>query len=193
MTQLKVRRIMTKTFSGKRQIREVIASMLISEILNPKEVWLVSAWVSNFDLLDNRSGAFDALNPGWGHRMLTFFEVLETMVDAGCTVNVVIKDHETNTSALHEIRSKLATSHNVNLKLSEELHVKGLLTKDALLSGSMNFTYSGTNRNDELMTLDRSEEAIADAFREFTTAYPMDKPTAEHVEESEEYDDEVYL
>lgn len=193
MTQLKVRRIMTKTFSGKRQIREVIASMLISEILNPKEVWLVSAWVSNFDLLDNRSGAFDALNPGWGHRMLTFFEVLETVVDAGCTVNFVIKDHETNVHALNEIRAKLGNSHNVNLKLSEELHAKGLLTKDALLSGSMNFTYSGTNRNDELMILDRSEEAIGDAFREFTTAYPMDRPTDEHVEEIEEDDDEVYL
>ncbi len=193
MTQLKVRRIMTKTFSGKRQIKEVIASMLISEILNPKEVWLVSAWVSNFDLLDNRSGAFDALNPGWGHRMLTFFEVLETVVDAGCTVNFVIKDHDTNAHALNEIRAKLANSHNVNLKLSEELHAKGLLTKDALLSGSMNFTYSGTNRNDELMILDRSEEAIGDAFREFTTAYPMDRPSDEHVEEFEEDDDEVYL
>lgn len=193
MTQLNVRRIMTKTFAGKRQIREVIASMLISEILNPREVWLVSAWVSNFDLLDNRSGAFDALNPSWGHRMLTFFEVLESVVDAGCSVNFVLKDHETNTSALTEIKAKLATSHNVKLKLSEELHAKGLLTKDALLIGSMNFTYSGTNRNDELMTLDRSEEAIADAFREFTTAYPMGGLTTEHQEEPEEDDDEVYL
>ncbi|EHR1106442.1 hypothetical protein KS880_000943 [Vibrio parahaemolyticus] len=188
---------MTKTFSGKRQIKEVISSMLISEILNPKEIWLVSAWISNFDLLDNRSGVWDVLNHSWGHRTVTFFEVLETVAVSGCKVNLVVKEHETNTVALNEIKSKLSAYQNFKLLLSDSLHTKGLLTNDAFLSGSMNFTYSGTNRNDELMTFTRADDDIANMFLDFSSSYPMDEEVTDEVDanqdsEREDDDDEIY-
>ncbi|MEZ8436117.1 phospholipase D-like domain-containing protein DpdK [Vibrio splendidus] len=190
MTSLNSRRIITKTFAGKKQIKDVITSIVASEILNPREIWLVSAWISNFDLVDNRAGAWDVLNPSWGHRTLTFFEVLETVVSAGCKVNVVMRDDEINASAINELRTKLSNYPNFRLALSQELHAKGLFTKDASLTGSMNFTYSGMNKNEELMTLDRSIDDIGQMFNTHSISYPMDEPGALEAEESEEEDDD---
>jgi len=192
MTISYTRQIMTKTFAGKRQIKEVISSMLISEIMNPKEIWLVSAWVSNFDLLDNRAGAWDILNHSWGHRVIPFFEVLESVVSSGCKVNVVIKDHETNCSALNHLRNALSSYHNFQILLTDDLHTKGLLTNDAFLSGSMNFTYSGTNRNDEMMTFERSDSVVANTFLHFSSSYPLEinikqEPINDKEEESDDW------
>lgn len=165
------RQIMTKSLVGKQHIKEVLSGMLVGEILHPREMWLVSAWVSDFELLDNRGGAWDLLNPSWGHRMVTFFEMLETAVSNGCHLNVVVKKHESNLKPVTQLNKRLGRFITYRLEEAKRLHTKGLLTKHAFLGGSMNFTYSGTNRNEEMMIFDRDSNVLANTGLEFSTSY----------------------
>lgn len=167
------RQIMTKSFVGKQHIKELLSGMLMGEILNPGEMWLVSAWVSDFELLDNRWGSWDLLNPSWGHRMVTFFEMLETAVSNGCQLKVVVKKHETNINSIIELNKRLARFATYRLEETPELHTKGLLTKHAFLGGSMNFTYSGTNRNEEMMIFDRDPNVLSNTGLEFSSSYML--------------------
>lgn len=177
MSLLDKRQIMTKSFVGKQHIKQVLSSILMGEILCPKEIWLVSAWVSDFEILDNRGGAWDLLNPSWGHRTVTFFEMLETAVRNGCRLNVIVKKHPTNDQPVAILKKSL--EHFVNFYFEEvtDLHTKGLLTKNAFLGGSMNFTYSGTNRNEEMMLLDRDHNVIANTGLEFASSYLREPQT----------------
>ncbi len=165
------RQIMTKSLVGKQHIKEVLSGMLMGEILHPREMWLVSAWISDFELLDNRGGAWDLLNPSWGHRMVTFFEMLETAVSNGCHLNVVVKKHSNNLKPVAQLQKRLARFAHFRFEETEELHTKGLLTKHAFLGGSMNFTYSGTNRNEEMMIFERDPNVLANTGLEFSTSY----------------------
>ena len=39
---------------GQRQLNEVLGSLMSGLILCPEEIWLVSAWISDFVLLNNK-------------------------------------------------------------------------------------------------------------------------------------------
>ncbi len=51
------RRIATTTQQASRQIRDVLQSVLVCEFLAPPDrLWLVSAWIVDAPVIDNRSG-----------------------------------------------------------------------------------------------------------------------------------------
>jgi phosphatidylserine/phosphatidylglycerophosphate/cardiolipin synthase-like enzyme len=171
MTLALKRQIMTRTYIGKRHIKEVISSMLSGVILNPQKIWLVSAWISDFEILDNRGGCWDLLNPTWGHRIVTFFDLLEIATLNGCQLNIVVRKHSNNDKAILVLKKKLGKSPLFHIEESKNLHSKGLLITDAFLSGSMNFTYSGANKNEELMSLERDPVFISEISLHYAETY----------------------
>ena len=63
--------------TGSATIRELLQSMFIGEMLETGDrIWIVSPWVSNIVLIDNRSGNFDSLSPEWGRREVRLADVL---------------------------------------------------------------------------------------------------------------------
>ncbi len=166
-----VRSIFLHGALGRRHFKEVLGSLLTGLIVVPKPIWLVSPWVSDFDLLDNQSGAWDMVQPAWGLRVVSFSQLLIDCVEAGCSLNVVTKDEATNASFLKRLDDALANRVGCRVGLSENLHAKGLLTSDWYLSGSMNFTFSGTNKNDEQLQLTTNTGLISETKLEFEKRY----------------------
>lgn len=41
---------------GQRQLREVLSAQFSGLILYPELIWLISPWMSDFDVIDNRGG-----------------------------------------------------------------------------------------------------------------------------------------
>lgn len=156
---------------GRRQFKEVLGSLLTGLIVVPKPLWLVSPWVSDFDLLDNQSGEWDMVQPAWGLKVVTFSQLLIDCVEAGCSLNLVTRDEATNASFLKRLDDALANHSEYRVGLSENLHAKGLLTSDWYLSGSMNFTFSGTNMNDEQLQLTTNTGVISETKLEFEKRY----------------------
>ena len=155
---------------GEKKLKETLSDLMVGLILCPEKVWLVSPWVTDFDLLDNRSGDWDSVNPAWGCRHVAFSELLIAAIEAGCDVRIVTNDDNNNHAFLKKLYIAIGSEGVAHL-ISDPLHTKGLLSSTFFLSGSMNFTYSGLNRNDELVTLTTNSELISSAKIEFEDRY----------------------
>jgi len=147
--------------------------MFVSEMLSPgTDAWVVSPWVSNVVLLDNRSGDFDALNPEWGRREVRLIDVLLALLTRGRRVTVITRDVESNRKFLGDLQ-ELAEQHllsdQIDIVVRDSLHTKGILLSKALLVGSMNLTFNGLQINDEWIQYSRDPEELARARIEFAT------------------------
>ena len=156
---------------GERQLRETLSDLLIGLVLSPDTIWLVSPWVSDFDLLDNRSGDWNSVHAAWGARYVMFSELLAAALASGCQLKLVTKADEINDRFYERLTRHLDGERAIRRVVDEQLHTKGLLTSSFFLAGSMNFTYSGVHRNDERVRLSIDMEEISEAKLEFENRY----------------------
>lgn len=147
------RRIFKTQTTGVITIQELLQTMFVAEVLQPgDDAWIVSPWISNVVLIDNRSGCFDALNPEWGRREIRLTDVLLTLMNRGTKVHIVTRNEASNDAFRTRIFD-LAREHSVEdqlvMHIHNQLHTKGILLTRCLLMGSMNLTYNGMVINDE--------------------------------------------
>ncbi|QTH15058.1 hypothetical protein C4C32_03885 [Pseudomonas corrugata] len=162
---------------GRRQFREVLSTMLASLLINPDEIWLVSPWLSDFPLLDNRSGQWNSLEPKWGSRTVSFSELLARAVTGGCALRIATRDVDSSRYFVRGLENRLGDNQDFHYLISDTLHSKGFLTRSGFLKGSLNYTFSGTQRNDEHVTLTQDAQVISDAFLEFKKHYCFEADT----------------
>ncbi|MGF6923883.1 phospholipase D-like domain-containing protein DpdK [Paraburkholderia sp. 40] len=166
------RRIFKSATTSQHEVRELFQFVFLGELLNPgRATWLVSPWISDVPILDNRSGAFNLVEPDWGSREITISEMLLSLMRRGQPVSIATRSLDHNKRFLSTMREK-ARNSGVDSKLwindgADALHTKGLLTDRALLSGSMNFTYGGFELNDEVISFDVELQQIAEARLNF--------------------------
>lgn len=165
------RRIFKNQQTGSATIRELLQSMFVGEMLGSgTRIWIVSPWVSNIVLIDNRSGNFDSLSPEWGRREVRLTDVLTGLMARGTEVVLVTRDLETNTPFLKRLQEATATQaveEQLIVQLDPLLHTKGILLSRSLLIGSMNLTYNGLEMNDEWIQFSIDPDDIATTRLEF--------------------------
>lgn len=165
------RRIFKTQTTGVTTIQELLQSMFVAEVMQPsEEIWIVSPWISNVVLIDNRTGNFDALNPEWGRREIRLTEVLATLMARGTVVNIVTRSDASNDAFRTRI-GELVHEHGLDGQLSvlihNQLHTKGILLGGCLLMGSMNLTYNGMVINDEWVEFSIDPQELARTRLEF--------------------------
>lgn len=154
---------------GPRQsgaIRDLLQALLAAELLSPsRELWLLFGWISDIEVLDNRARQFSALRADWPASPIRLLAVLEAMLDRNATLNLVLRNVSHNQPFIRRVQA-LRARHAGRLKLATgpEVHEKGILGDDFLLSGSMNLTYRGMVVNDEHVTL-RTDAASIEEWR----------------------------
>lgn len=173
------RRIFRSSVTSQDVVRELLQIMCLAELMAPsREVWLVSPWISDFVLLDNRSGRFDAINPQWQRREIRLVDLALQLMTNGTQVIVVTRPdshNQTFMSRLSDRAQEAGLDDRLQVFSREGLHTKGILTEGGLLLGSMNLTYSGLVLNEESVYYETSLEAIAKARIEFQT-YRLEQP-----------------
>ena len=168
------RKIFRTKATGNFEVRELLEAVLISELIMPSPViWLVSPWITDLEILDNRNAALSALVPTWGLRRIRISEVLASVLDRTKVYVVTRPDPHNNAflSKMEDLARATELSNNLVVIRQKTLHLKGLLGRDYYLSGSMNLTYNGVEINDEGVTFERSSEAIAAARIHFQENY----------------------
>jgi phosphatidylserine/phosphatidylglycerophosphate/cardiolipin synthase-like enzyme len=146
-----------------RAIQEALQSLFAAELAQPSvELWLLSAWVTDLDLLDNSGREFAGLRPDWPATRIALSRVLVDIASRGARVCVVVRDAEHNRPFIRRLREQQAAiSGRLGVAVSPNAHEKTLVGDDYVLGGSMNLTFNGTTRNDEhmLLRVDRSAAA----------------------------------
>ncbi len=139
-------------------IHDVLATALASELLSPSpQLWVVSAWISDIPVLDNRDLRLEPLlGEGWA-REIYLSEVLSLLVTRESRVNLAIRPEPHNDRFLERLdialqRVDRTLADAVAVHTGADLHEKTICGFDWLISGSMNFTWRGLERNDEAVT-----------------------------------------
>lgn len=163
----KSRRIFKTVNTSQSEIRELLQFMFVGEILSPSQkIWLVTPWISNVPILDNRTGTFGVLDPSWGHREIRLTEILLRIMALGTQIVIVTRPDEhclNYTSRLFEQSEEMGVKDKLLVLYQKVLHTKGVLTDNGLLTGSMNLTNNGLDLLDEMVTFDTDIADIAQA------------------------------
>jgi len=162
------RRIFKNAVTSQNLVRELLQWMLLGELMAPggQRLWLVSPWISNVVVLDNRAGGFNGVNPEWGAREIRLVEIAVQLMARGCSLAVAtsLDDHNVGfIDALSEGAAEIGLIEQLRIIRRENLHTKGILLSRGLLTGSMNITYRGLELNDEAVIYDTSTESVAQA------------------------------
>lgn len=152
--------------TGRGELIELLQGIVAVELVHPsKEFWVVAPWVSNVQVLQDAHGRFRYINPSGGEA-LSMVSFLSLLQEAGARVTVVTQAPPTPETALF-LRSLEAAStglpdaKNLRMMSRDDLHAKGLLGDTYAISGSMNFTWHGLNKNEELIHFHRDPARVA--------------------------------
>lgn len=153
--------------AGVQDARVLVETVLAAELLAPSDtLWLVSPWISDVPVFDNRGGGFSSVFPDSGERLIRLSEVLTDLALRGGSVIVALRPDDLNTPFLQAIQHLGQQSDDVVVQTSNDLHEKTLAGDDFVVSGSMNFTVAGLDHNEEQVRLDLEPEVVAAARRE---------------------------
>lgn len=159
------RQLRTSAFCSREELADALQALFVSELLAPSEpVWLVTPWISDVELIDNRAGRFNGLFPGLPARWLRLAEILQHQLLRGGSIVVACRPDSHNESFTRQLERRAdECGRNASLVVrhATELHEKGILTRSLLLSGSMNLTYNGIHRLEEAVTLSDDPDLIA--------------------------------
>jgi phosphatidylserine/phosphatidylglycerophosphate/cardiolipin synthase-like enzyme len=148
--------------SSSRDIGECLAGLLLSELLNPgKRMSVVSPWMSDFPVLDNRGGKFAAVDAAWTASWVPFSSVLRALLVRGVVVKIACGEGDREDDLLARLGqgAKLDGSADrlVTFRPPREhlvfSHEKALIADSWAVYGSMNLTYRGVTINGELITV----------------------------------------
>lgn len=175
MNQPTTRRIFRSSATSQNEIREVLEALFAAEILSPSRcLWVVSPWISDVELLDNRTGRYSSLVPSWSRRQIRLTEVLSYCLKNGTHLMLASRDGIHSRRVLQSL-SDFAASHGIasqiNVVWNEDLHLKGILSDDYFLSGSMNLTRNGIEVLEETITIETAASAVESARIAFLKNY----------------------
>ena len=158
-----MRRITTRGGGPTRALDDALRSTFVAEFLSPSSrIWLLSPWVSDIPVLDNRGGELSALVPGGLSKEMTLTGVLRLLAGVGTEVIVIVRPDPRNDAVVSHLRD-LAVFEGLPIHVIawENLHDKGLLTDHVYFEGSMNFTHYGRNVNEEGVTISRDPDLLS--------------------------------
>jgi phosphatidylserine/phosphatidylglycerophosphate/cardiolipin synthase-like enzyme len=166
MTLAAPRTVYKRHDRAREEVRRLLAALFVSELLEPSgEVWLVSPWIRDIAVLNNQPGDFTAIQPSWGQRDIRLVDCLSTVLARGSSVHVKTSEDPASRNLLTTLERQardLDATDRLRTRTSTLLHTKGLLTSRCLIRGSMNFTVRGVELNEEAITYDLDQGAIAE-------------------------------
>ncbi len=145
------------------RINDVLSAALVSELLDPSpHLWLVSPWVSDIVVLDNRDERLLGVLDETYTREIHLSEVLARLVTAGSALHVAVRPDDHNEQFVDRLH-RLVGGGSFDLHEGPDLHEKTLCGYNWLITGSMNFTWRGLEMNDEAVTYTVDPAAAAQA------------------------------
>jgi phosphatidylserine/phosphatidylglycerophosphate/cardiolipin synthase-like enzyme len=161
------------TKASGRQLPDLLQNIFVAELLCPSRcLWLVSPWVSDIPVIDNRTNGFLAFEPGWVRSQITLSQVLIRLMELGTTIHVATRADDHNMAILDRMR-RMAEPNQLpfHVHTVQELHEKGILADGFYLSGSMNFTFNGISLNEEVVNFNIDPSVIAENRVRFVTRW----------------------
>ena len=161
------RSLRTTAFASREELADALQCVFVSEVLVPSTpLWIVTPWISDVPIIDNRAGLFAGLIPALPQRWLRLGEILEQQLIRGGSLVIACRPDDHNRSFTDQIQRRsreIGREQRLRVSMSAELHEKGILSGSLALGGSMNLTYNGLRRLEEVIHLTDEGDAVARA------------------------------
>lgn len=147
----------------------LIRTALLAELAAPEAgrgLWVVSAWISDIDLLDNSDGSFAHLLGDDPPERCRLSDLLLLIAAAGTTVRVVTRPEPSNEDFLARLEARGDVRSLVHVVRDPRVHEKTICGADWMLTGSMNFTRNGLSANKEQITYTTDIAQVVQAVQE---------------------------
>lgn len=155
-----------------RAIGRVLELLALAEVAAPGQRFLAaSPWITDFPIIDNRSGTASALESSWPAARITFSEFLRTLLRRGVQVSVASSHDIAAADFLQRLEAMAVSEGTDNLLRTRMIgdedhrkldHGKALIADNWALYGSMNLTFRGVEVNGELVTVTSEQATIAE-------------------------------
>ena len=174
-------RLIRRSHSQSRSaVSDLLQTAFVGEFLAPSpSLYLYSPWVTDFPVIDNRSGRFNYLDPDWPASQIRLSAVLRALLRRSVQLHLAFRpDHHQDefqrrlrTAADDDGTSGLIVVRNGTRREHSRGHEKALIAERWALHGSMNFTYSGVEINGELVSFTTDLSDIARLRTEFANEF----------------------
>ena len=152
---------------SRTETAELLQSVFALELLCPSDkLWLVSPWISDIPVIDNRGATFEVPEK-WGPERISLSKVLVALAVRGTKITVVTITDKSNIAfraALLDESRRRGVEHLVTVIVddAEQLHEKALTGSDFVIDGSMNFTFNGLYIRRERINFDTNPHVVAE-------------------------------
>jgi len=169
------RRIFKSKTVSSCEVLDLLQGFFVTELLDSRkrDLWLVSAWISDIPIIDNESSRFDGIgihNPS----KIKLVDVLVLLMRKEVAIKIVVREDVHNDAFLESLKHKTrekGLSEFLSIRKTKELHSKGIVSISQYYNGSMNITYNGIYKNDETVTMTINEDEISQALTHFRNEY----------------------
>ena len=159
-----IRQFVHDSSESRNSVREVLQILFAAELLHPsRTIWLVSPWIRDVPVLDNRTGGFAYLCPDFPLAEVRLSYILRELIGRGTAV-VIATRPELGNRQVFESLGAANSSTNLVFEQRTELHAKGIVGDAIAVTGSMNLTYNGIERLTEMVAV-QSEPSIVEPIR----------------------------
>lgn len=162
-------------------IAEALQSLIVSELLDPgRRILLVSPWITDVPLLDNRAGRFSPLNATWSATAIRLSAVIRRLLEFQTHVYIAYGTGDDKPDFVYRIEESArrdGTAQYLTVRRAPQLtdraldHQKAIAGDDRILHGSMNLTRRGIMLNGEFVTVSSDPEYVATATTELLSLF----------------------
>lgn len=168
---MSARTIQKTSGRARNDAAEILEFFFGAELLNPSPcIWVVSPWLSDVPVLDNRHGGYESILPALPRTTLLLSRVLLHLASQGTHVVLATRSDEYSAALGDGLAGHLA-ENQLTIRRCDKLHSKGIVGANACLTGSMNLTHNGLDSLTEVLTVETDSQTIANIRLEFRTLY----------------------
>lgn len=168
---MSTRQVLRRRADARNAARELLETMFAAELLDPsRALWIVSPWLRDIPVLDNRAGGFTALDPDFPRGLVRLSRLIRTLLDRGSRIVIATRPDLQSREVVEVIRAAGPSAGLLHTE-REELHAKGIVGDSIALVGSMNFTHNGIERLTEMLTFQTDLARVAEIRLDFAREY----------------------
>lgn len=161
--------------SSRNEALELLRALFTAQIVRPSErLWIVSPWISDVDILDDRARLYRGMGLKTQGTMLSLVDVLLHCLEQGTKVSIVTRPGHSE-AFVRELTQRAAGGpglERLRTEYRDELHKKGVVSDDFAFVGSMNITHNGLDKLEETLVLDIEAHAVSSTLMQLRDDYP---------------------
>jgi phosphatidylserine/phosphatidylglycerophosphate/cardiolipin synthase-like enzyme len=156
------RQFLQSAADARNGVRELLQVIFTAELLAPSRcLWIVSPWLRDVPVLDNAAGGFVSLSPDLPRSQVRLSRVLRELLGRGTQIVIATRPEAGNRQVLDALGDAQDGAERSLIFLERgDLHAKGIVGDRYALTGSMNLTYSGVERLNEMLLFQTDREQV---------------------------------